>query len=268
MEIGGGNRCQVPFVEIGDDGSTGTATSYDIRYSSTTITEGNWSAATRATGEPTPSVSGSSEALTISGLATSTLYYFAIKTSDEVPNTAALSNVVSTTTLAFTVTNTIAYTYDDTNRIKTEDNTGKAGTEILYSYDYCSEGIGHLCSATTTDGISHYTYYATGATKTERKTIDSADYTTQFTYDRTGNQLIITYPDNSIVQYNYNSAGQLESVSQKETTAATSTDVVLDFDYSPLGQITYEKYQNGVETTNTYDENELYRLKTKTTTGP
>ena len=38
----------------GDDGSTGTAASYDIRYSTSTIDDGNWASATQVAGEPTP----------------------------------------------------------------------------------------------------------------------------------------------------------------------------------------------------------------------
>jgi len=84
----------------GDDGSTGTATSYDVRYSTSLITLANWGSATQATGEPTPSTAGSSESMTVSGLSANTLYYFAIKTSDEVPNESGLSNVPSLSTLS------------------------------------------------------------------------------------------------------------------------------------------------------------------------
>ena len=84
----------------GDDGSTGTAASYDVRYSTSAITEGNWASATQATGEPTPSIAGSSESFTVTGLTPSTTYYFAIKTSDEASNTSALSNTPSATTAA------------------------------------------------------------------------------------------------------------------------------------------------------------------------
>jgi len=38
----------------GDDNSTGTAATYDVRYSTATITAANWASATPATGEPTP----------------------------------------------------------------------------------------------------------------------------------------------------------------------------------------------------------------------
>ena len=89
---------QLSWTAPGDDGATGTATSYDIRYSTSTITEGNWAAATQVTGEPAPQIAGSSETFTVTGLSGSTTYYFAIKTSDEESNESAISNVPSATT--------------------------------------------------------------------------------------------------------------------------------------------------------------------------
>jgi hypothetical protein len=84
----------------GDDGNVGTATTYDIRYSTSPITETNWSSATQVTGEPTPKPAGSTETFTVTGLSLGTTYYFALKTADEVPNWSGLSNVVSATTCA------------------------------------------------------------------------------------------------------------------------------------------------------------------------
>lgn len=83
----------------GDDMNIGIATSYDIRYSTSAINDGNWASATQVSGEPVPLIAGTSQSMTVMGLLPSTLYYFAIKTSDEVPNISALSNVVSVTTL-------------------------------------------------------------------------------------------------------------------------------------------------------------------------
>ena len=89
---------QLSWTAPGDDGATGTATTYDVRYSTSTITEANWPSATQASGEPSPQVAGSGETFTVVGLSQITTYYFAIKTSDEVPNESALSNVPSATT--------------------------------------------------------------------------------------------------------------------------------------------------------------------------
>jgi len=82
----------------GDDGSTGSASEYDIRYSTSSITELNWSSATQITGEPVPQIAGSAEAMAVTGLEPSTTYYLSIKCSDEVPNWSVISNVVSKTT--------------------------------------------------------------------------------------------------------------------------------------------------------------------------
>jgi hypothetical protein len=83
----------------GDDGNTGTARTYDVRYSTSTITDANWGSATRATGEPSPQVAGTQQSFTVTGLTADTVYYFAMKTADEVPNWSDLSNVAAATTL-------------------------------------------------------------------------------------------------------------------------------------------------------------------------
>ena len=43
----------------GDDGDIGTAASYDIRYSLSSINASNWNDATQVTGEPSPQTAGS-----------------------------------------------------------------------------------------------------------------------------------------------------------------------------------------------------------------
>ncbi len=82
----------------GDDGTIGTATTYDIRYATAAITTANWASATKVTGIPAPKVTGSAESFTIAGLSSSTKYYVAVKTADEVPNWSSLSNVPTVTT--------------------------------------------------------------------------------------------------------------------------------------------------------------------------
>lgn len=86
------NSVNLTWTAPGDDGNEGTATSYDIRYSTAQITEANWASATQVTGEPAPLVAGSSQSFTVIGLNCNTTYYFALKTSDEVPNTSDISN--------------------------------------------------------------------------------------------------------------------------------------------------------------------------------
>jgi type II secretory pathway pseudopilin PulG len=92
------NSVALSWTAPGDDRDLGTAASYDMRYSTVLINEGNWNSATQASGEPVPAAAGSSESMTISNIDNSTIYYFALKTSDEVPNTSGISNVPNVTT--------------------------------------------------------------------------------------------------------------------------------------------------------------------------
>src|SRR5207247_1305676 len=76
----------------GDDGTTGTATWYDLRYgTSGAITEATYDGNTHyQTGFPKPA--GSSEQATVTGLQPGTRYWFALRASDEVPAWSAVSN--------------------------------------------------------------------------------------------------------------------------------------------------------------------------------
>jgi len=84
----------------GDNGTTGTAWRYDVRYDIAEITEANWAYASQAIGEPNPSPAGTTEEFTVTDLAPNTLYYFAIKTADLAGNWSPLSNIDTASTLS------------------------------------------------------------------------------------------------------------------------------------------------------------------------
>lgn len=88
-----GGSVRLNWTAVGDDGNSGTASSYDIRYSTANITTSNWSSANQVSGEPSPKASGGAETMTITGLAGNTTYYFAVKAIDDAGNASALSNV-------------------------------------------------------------------------------------------------------------------------------------------------------------------------------
>jgi len=77
----------------GDDGHVGMAFSYDVRYAKSPITEATWGGATPVEVITTPGVAGTGQELTIWPLQSQTVYYFALKTTDERENTSGLSNV-------------------------------------------------------------------------------------------------------------------------------------------------------------------------------
>ena len=83
----------------GDDGNTGTASGYDIRYSTSEINDVSWDNAKQVVDELAPSSANTPESFTVIGLLSGTTYYFALKTTDNVGLISNLSNCVNASTL-------------------------------------------------------------------------------------------------------------------------------------------------------------------------
>lgn len=91
------NSIELTWTAPGDNGNTGTADEYIIRYYTETITDNNWNDAWDIENEPEPSVPGTEESMIINMPYTGLTYYFALKTQDEVTNRSLLSNSASAT---------------------------------------------------------------------------------------------------------------------------------------------------------------------------
>lgn len=93
------NSATLTWTAPGDDGDTGTASTYSVRYSRDAITDATWSQAIEVMNAPSPGEAGTTESFAVTGLQELTIYHFAVKTADEVPNWSGLSNVVTDTTM-------------------------------------------------------------------------------------------------------------------------------------------------------------------------
>lgn len=81
------------WTSPGDDGNSGQASFYDVRYATFPLSEGNWNLAAQVSGEPLPKTAGQSETMVISNLSPNTTYYVGIKTADESLNWSEISNI-------------------------------------------------------------------------------------------------------------------------------------------------------------------------------
>ena len=97
------NSVTLTWTAPGDDGSTGQATSYDIRYSTATLNESAWGFSTAVAGEPAPKTAGQAESLLVSGLQPNTTYNFGIKSVDDAGNISVLSNIATKTTAPLSI---------------------------------------------------------------------------------------------------------------------------------------------------------------------
>src|SRR5262249_35794226 len=150
-------------------------------------------------------------------------------------------------------------TYDALNRMTTEDYTGQSGTEVKLIYDNCTNGIGYLCTASSTAATSTNAYDIVGRVTSATTTILGMKYNMQYSYDRQGNITSWVYPNGSQVNVTYNSAG-LPNKIQRKPSGGSFSDIISNYDYAPQGQIQNALFGNNASTTYFYDASAIYRL--------
>jgi RHS repeat-associated protein len=155
---------------------------------------------------------------------------------------------------------TVSRTYDALNRLLTEDYTGASGTEVTNTYDSCTNGVGYLCTASSTSAKTTNSYDMLGRVNVATTTVAGVNYTSQFTYDRQGNPVTVINPNGSRLSYSYNAGGLLAVVSRKGATDPGYTNFASTTQYTAPGQTALRSFGNGMSTAWTYDQNQLYRL--------
>jgi hypothetical protein len=88
----------IQFMAPGDDGMSGRAAAYDLRFADFAINGTNWASATRVSvALPAPQLAGSQQSvqLVIPDVVVGKRYHFALRTRDEVFNWSPVSNSAS-----------------------------------------------------------------------------------------------------------------------------------------------------------------------------
>ena len=131
---------QLTWTATGDDGSAGTAASYDVRMALSPIADdAAFAAATHVAGAPAPHTAGTAETFLVSGLAPATTYNFALKVADRASNVSGLSNGASATTtsaVAHLVISQIRVSGTTDDAIELYNPTGAAVSLSGYSVQY------------------------------------------------------------------------------------------------------------------------------------
>jgi len=85
-------QVELTWTAVGDDGTIGSASSYEIRYLTWQVTSDNWSGAVKCVAIPAPKPAKSNESFTVTKLDAGKRYYFAIKAIDDAGNKSPISN--------------------------------------------------------------------------------------------------------------------------------------------------------------------------------
>ncbi|MBN2096619.1 hypothetical protein JW752_04480 [Candidatus Peregrinibacteria bacterium] len=152
---------------------------------------------------------------------------------------------------------TVQFAYDALDRMTQEDFVSEPDVELSFVYDQGQSAIGRLSTVNGQNYQHNFEYDVLGRVLRDQKIIDGLDFTFAYDYDLMGGVTRMTYPDEMTVDYDYNNVHQLNRI---YTDGKTFAD---QFDYTPLGQLAQLTLGNQVMTTNTYDPNEMWRLKEK-----
>ncbi|MBN2208582.1 MAG: hypothetical protein JW759_04735 [Candidatus Coatesbacteria bacterium] len=90
--------CYLSWTASGDDGNSGTAVRYELRYNTEPFDASDFSTVTlyEPSASWTPVEAGVKEQRTVTGLGAESAYYFALKVYDDAGNASAISNLAST----------------------------------------------------------------------------------------------------------------------------------------------------------------------------
>ena len=143
----------------------------------------------------------------------------------------------------------IRYWYDGLNRLTYKDFPEVGIHVITNTYDeaWSENPKGRLTTMADPSGQTKYYYDPLGRTKKVTKRVDNYDYTVQYAYDGLGRLQYLTYPDNDVVRYIYNTGGNLAQVAD-----AGVVNYAAYSRYNAFGQPGRVTFRNGVTTDYTY----------------
>lgn len=101
--------------------------------------------------------------------------------------------------------------YDDINRI-TRTYTDGSETQILYTYDTASNGIGRPASISDGLGTTNLEYNIKGNIVRKVRTIDDLTFVFRYSYDNQDRLQDFTYPDGSVSHYFYSEMGVMTGI--------------------------------------------------------
>ncbi|MES2801941.1 MAG: RHS repeat-associated core domain-containing protein [Bdellovibrionota bacterium] len=169
----------------------------------------------------------------------------------------------------------VQYGYDILGRIriKNYDESPTPGLDVTYTYDElpldCERGEGYVIGKLTKiedgSGSTAFCYNAYGDLVRKVQIINGKTFVLRWVYKANGQLDQMIYPDGLVVDYTYNSLGQ---VSEVGVTSGFARAVLLeDATYYPFGPIAGWDYGNGRSLTRNFDLNYRPSLIRDTSSG-
>ena len=163
---------------------------------------------------------------------------------------------------------TTTYSYDALNRliqIQYANASQVIESQVSYSYDQGSNGLGRLTGITDSTGSITYAYDTLGHVLSEARTISSFVYTTNYTYNDAGQLSSVAYPTGLLISYTRDSLGRINQITSLKN---SQTQILAsNITYLPFGGVQSFTFGNGSSYTRGFDTDQrltAYSLGTKT----
>jgi RHS repeat-associated protein len=146
------------------------------------------------------------------------------------------------------------YTYDALNRLKTISYPDSS-LNVVYSYDKNSNGqngLGYLTSMQDASGLTQYRYDVFGNLTGKSVQRDTVNQSISYTYNGNDQLTQLTYPSGRRVNYIYDAASRIDSVTTMDTEGNTQS-LLANIDYQPFGPINSQDYGNNLTASVDYD---------------
>ena len=144
------------------------------------------------------------------------------------------------------------HNYDALGRL-TETTVGTSSTPI-HTFEYDTDQPGYLYRVVDEAGTHTFVRDEEGRVTSRTDTLSGMTLTTSTTYDVYGRMDTMTYPSGLVVDYDYDTFGQIESISASGGGLSSST-VIDGISHYPFGPIRHFTYGNGEERSQTLDIN-------------
>jgi|GEM_PF-1630431 len=138
-----------------------------------------------------------------------------------------------------------------------------SNAQTTYTYDTYTDANyagtpnakGRLTSVTDPTGTTTFFYDARGNITKTIKVIEGNSFTVQSNYDSLNRTKTTTYPDNEVVTYGYDAAGNIQTVTGQNITVTppTAYPYVSNIQYNAFNQRTKVTFGNSVSTAYSYD---------------
>ena len=131
---------------------------------------------------------------------------------------------------------TIYLSYDNLSRLTQKCSDPICATSLsTYTYDSVTNGIGRRADMSYGSDSTSWSYDSRGRVLSEEMEIDSKSFTTSWTYNSADMVASITYPDDEVVEFDYNNQKALIGMANTETTPFV---YISDVNYDSAGRLT------------------------------